>query len=114
MASGGGTNKTVQSRSGGKVEPISKAGNLAGVGQVGLSHAFKPDPMLQGKGYEPAKMGAVDRPSYKGPSVAAPGSNRTIYPSGFQAKTPAAKEMPAGREILSEYGPDSITARGRR
>jgi hypothetical protein len=104
VMSGGGinSNKTVQSRSGGKVEPTTHKGNVAGVGQIGLQHAFKPEPMLQGKGYEPAKMSGVDRPSYKGPTTAAPGSNRTIYPAGLQAKTPPAREMEPGRDVFNE------------
>ena len=115
IMSGGGinSNKTVQSRSEYKVEPKTHAGNVAGVAQQGISTAFRKEPITQGKGYEPAAMGTVDRPSYQGPTTPAPGSNRTIYPSGLQSKTPRAREMAPGRDILSEYGRD-IPGRGKR
>ena len=118
IKSGGGinSNKTVQSSAGVKVEPVTHAGNVAGVGQAGLSHAFKPEPMLQGKGYEPGKMPATGIANARqGPPGAGPGGfGRTIYKSGSQSPTPPAREMPAGRNTLAEYRPDSVTARGKR
>jgi hypothetical protein len=104
ILSGGGitSNKYRTSKEGQKVEPTARAANVAGVAQQGMATAFKKEPLVQGKGYEPAKMGAVDRPSYKGPTEAAPGSNRTIYPSGLQAKTPPAREMEPGRDVFNE------------
>lgn len=35
-----------------------------------------------------------------------PGAGRTVYRSGSQAQTPPAREMPAGRDTLSEFGPE--------
>jgi len=118
IRSGGGINskQTVQSRSGYKVEPKARAANVAGVAQMGLSHAFKPEPMLQGKGYEPKSMGDTGiANAHKGPAGAGPGGmGRTIYRSGSQSPTPPAREMPRGRDTLAEFGRDSPTARGRR
>jgi len=116
VKSGGGiqSNKTVQSRSGVKVEPKAQAANVAGVAQMGLSHAFKPEPMLQGKAYTPQKMGdtGIAKAMYN-PATSGPGSLRTTYHSGSQSPTPPANPMPAGRDILSEYGRD-IPGKGKR
>jgi len=118
IKSGGGilSNKTVQSRSGGKVEPKTQAGNVAGVAQQGMATAFKKEPLIQGKGYETGPMPATGiANATKGPAGAAPGGmGRTIYKSGSQSPTPPAREMPAGRNTLAEFGPDSVTARGKR
>ena len=117
IKSGGGLNSTkvVQSRSGMKVEPTTHRGNVAGVGQQGAALAFKREPITQGKGYEPSKMGPTGiANASKGPAGAGPGGyGRTIYKSGSQSPTPAAKEMPAGRNTLAEYGPESITSRNK-
>ena len=101
---GGGiqSNKAVQTRSGVKTEPQSRAMSPEAVAQMGSSLAFKGPALDQGAGYTPAKMGGVDRPSYRGPSTAAPGSNRTIFPSGLQSPTPVAREMPPSRDYLNE------------
>jgi hypothetical protein len=116
IKSGGGisSNKVVQSRSGVKVEPVIHRGNVAGVGQIGLQHAFKPEPILQGKGYEPKSMPPTGVKGSYNSATSGPGSGRTVYPSGSQGATPAAREMPPGRDTLAEYGKDSPTARGRR
>ena len=100
IVSGGGatSNKIVHSKSG-KSEPISHKGNVAGVGQIGLQHAFKPQPTTQGKGYEPPKGVAEN-------TKVGPGQGRTIYRSGSQQPTPAASEMPEGRDTLAEFGKD--------
>src|SRR5262249_27191408 len=115
---GGGisSNKTVQSRSGMKVEPKAQAANVAGVAQQGMATAFKKEPLIQGKGYEPQGMGPTGiANATKGPAGAGPGGmGRTIYRSGSQSPTPPAHGMPAGRNTLAEYGPDSVTARGKR
>ena len=116
--SGGGinSNKTVQSRSGGKVEPKAQAANVAGVAQQGRATAFKKEPLIQGKGYETGPMPATGiANATKGPAGAGPGGmGRTIYKSGSQSPTPPAREMPAGRNTLAEFGPDSVTTRGKR
>jgi len=118
IKSGGGinSNKTVQSRSRVKVEPKIQAGNVAGVAQQGMATAFKKKPLIQGKGYETGPMPPTGiANATKGPAGAAPGGmGRTIYKSGSQSPTPRAREVPAGRNTLAEYGPDSVTARGKR
>jgi|SRR6516165_12291232 hypothetical protein len=119
---GGGinSNKTVQSRSGYKVEPTTNRGNVVGVAQMGLSHAFKPEPMLQGKGYEPAPMPPTGVKGTYNSSTQGPGSQRTVYGKGSQAEYNPGPQpmrtnpMPAGRDTLAEFGPDSVTAKGKR
>jgi hypothetical protein len=107
---GGGiqSNKTGQSKSAQKVEPTSRAGNVAGVAQQGMATAFKKEPLLEGKGYTPSGVGPTGvANSRKGPEGPGPGGGgRTIYRSGSQSPTPPAREMPAGRDILAEYGPE--------
>jgi len=122
MKSGGGihSNKTVQSRSSQKVEPTTHRANVAGVAQTGLSHAFKPEPMLQGKGYEPAAMPATGVKGSFNSATQGPGSGRTVYGKGSQAEyNPGPQHMrtnpmPAGRDTLAEFGPESVTSRGKR
>jgi hypothetical protein len=118
VQSGGGitSNKYKTSKGGQKVEPVTHRGNAAGVAQQGMAVAFKKEPITQGKGYEPARMGPTGiANSTKGPAGAGPGGyGRTIYKSGSQSPTPAAREMPAGRNTLAEYGPESVTSRGKR
>src|SRR5215831_1957578 len=118
ILTGGGANSTkvVQSRSGGKVEPRSTAIDPAGVSQRDVSAAFRKTPVQVGPGYSPGKMPATGIANARqGPPGAGPGGGgRTIYKSGSQSPTPPAREMPAGRNTLAEYGPDSVTARGKR
>jgi hypothetical protein len=116
ILSGGGYNsRQVSHRNEPKTEPKAKAANPAGVAQMGLSHQFKPEPMLQGKGYEPKAMGSTGianaRKGHAGPGPG--GGSRTIYRSGSQSPTPPAHEMHKGREILGAYGPE-ISGPGRR
>jgi hypothetical protein len=100
IVSGGGLNSRVVTHAKApKAEPIAKAANVAGLAQIGLQHAFKPEPMTQGKGYEPPK-GVADN------TKVGSGQGRTIYRSGSQQPTPAAREMPEGRDTLAEYGKD--------
>src|SRR5262245_32707300 len=105
ILSGGGynSNQIVHSR-GFKTEPVTHRGNVAGVAQTGLSHAFKPEPMTHGKGYEPQKMSATGvANATKGPAGAGPGgSGRTIYASGSQNPTPPAREMSPSRDYFNE------------
>ena len=118
IKSGGGisSNKVVQSKSGGKVEPRSTAIDPAGVSQRDVSTAFRKDPVKVGPGYNPGKMAATGIANARqGPPGAGPGGfGRTIYKSGSQSPTPFAREMPAGRNTLAEYGPESVTSRGKR
>src|SRR6516225_9396840 len=103
---GGGTqsNKVVQNSKGQKVEPTSHAANVAGVAQQGMATAFKKEPLIQGKGYEPGQMGPTGiANASKGPAGAGPGGyGRTIYKSGSQSPTPPAREMSPSRDYLLE------------
>ena len=113
---GGGINsrQVVQSNASRKVEPTSTKINPAGVAQQGVSTAFRKSPIEQGRGYEPSKMGptGIANATFNS-SREGPGSGRTIFKSGSQSPTPPAREMPAGRDTLSEYGPE-ISGSGRR
>src|SRR5262245_2564835 len=116
---GGGIsgNKVVQNRGGQKVEPVTHRGNVAGVAQTGLSHAFKPEPMTQGRGYEPGPMPATGVKGTYNAATQGPGSRRTIYGRGSQAeygpvnrgqvnRTPDPPATAPGKDILSMYGPE--------
>ena len=101
---GYGSAKHVDKKAGQKVEPVTHRGNVAGVGQQGAALAFKREPITQGKGYEPKPMGSTGiANATKGPAGAGPGGyGRTIYGSGSQSPTPAAREMPPSRDYLNE------------
>ena len=116
IKSGGGisSNRTVQSRNGMKVEPVTHKGNVSGVAQQGRSLAFARDPITQGKGYEPGKMTATGLRGTYNPATQGPSSQRTTYKAGSQSATPSTTGMPAGRNTLAEFGPDSVTARNKR
>ena len=117
ILSGGGinSNKTVQSKSSGKVEPKARAVDVDAMAQQGLATQFPKREMFNGPGYTPKPQGDTGiAGATKGPSGAGPGGyGRTIYAKGSQSPTPPAREMPAGRDTLSEYGPD-MPGRGRR
>jgi len=95
IKSGGGitSNKYVTSRSSQKVEPVTHRGNVAGVAQTGLSHAFKPEPMFQGKGYEPQKMPAT-------------GVKGRVRPK--DGSKPASQSTPANFVENLRYGPAQV------
>jgi hypothetical protein len=107
---GGGiqSNKTVQSKSGGKVEPKPHAVSPGAADMMGQAVQFRKPPLVQGPGYVTKAEGPTGiANARKGPAGAAPGGmGRTIYGSGSQSATPPAREMPKGRDILSEFGPD--------
>jgi len=98
----------------GKQEPVSHKGNPAGVAQQGMSTAFRKEEIRSGQGYQP--YGPKDH------TMQAPGAGRTVSKSGSQGLYSSSgkkmdmptEPMPKGREILSEYGPDSVTARNKR
>jgi hypothetical protein len=105
IVSGGGYNsRVVKHDRKGKQEPVTHKGNVAGVAQQGMALAFKRSPITQGKGYEPKPMGSTGiANATKGPAGAGPGGyGRTIYGSGSQSPTPAAREMPPSRDYLNE------------
>lgn|SRR5262249_12005969 len=105
IKSGGGinSNKTVQSKSGQKVEPRSRAMSPEAVGQQGASLAFARKPLEQGAGYTPGEMGdtGIAKATYN-PATSGPGSLRTTYASGSQSPTPPAREMAPGRNVFNE------------
>jgi hypothetical protein len=108
IKSGGGiTSNKYRTSKAPKVEPIAKKASPAGVNQMGVSTAFKKEPVISGQGYTPAKVGptGIGKATVR-PDVPGPGSGRTTYASGSQGATPPAKEMEKGRDILSEYGKD--------
>jgi hypothetical protein len=106
--SGGGitSNKYRTSKAGEKVEPIAKKASPAGAAQLGMGVQFKREPLVQGKGYEPKAMGPTGVRGTFNSASQGPGSGRTIHASGSQSPTPQAREMPKGRDTLSEYGRD--------
>jgi len=117
ILSGGGANSRVVKHSAGyKTEPRSTAIDPAGVSQRDVSTAFKKTSVEVGPGYSTKAMPATGIANARqGPTGAGPGGGgRMIYPSGSQSPTPVAREMPAGRDTLAEFGPDSVTARGKR
>jgi len=104
--------KTVQSRNP-KTEPVTHKASPEGVNQMGVATAFKKEPVISGRGYEPGPMPATGSRGTYNSANQGPGSGRTTYQSGSQQATPTAQPMPAGREILGEFGPE-ITGPGRR
>ena len=99
VTSGGGinSNKAVQSRSGGKVEPRSTAIDPVGVSQRDVSTAFRKTPAEVGPGYSPGTMPPTGVRGTYNSATSGPASQRTVYPSGSQSSTPPAPEMPPGR-----------------
>jgi hypothetical protein len=104
IKSGGGisSNKTVQSRSGYKVEPKSSAINPASVSTLGISTAFKKPPLEMGKGYASKPQGDTGLRGTYNPDASGRGSLRTTFKAGSQSATPAAKEMAPSRDYLNE------------
>jgi hypothetical protein len=100
--SGGGitSNKLVQSRAP-KAEPKAHAMSPGGVSRIGVhpSPLSRPEPIEAGRGFQP--VGPTDNVAAVGV-----GGGRTVHRTGSQSPTPAAKAMPAGRDILSEFGPE--------
>ena len=115
LSGGGYGSRQVSHVKTGKTEPVPHKASPAGAAQQGMSVQFRKEPLQQGKGYEPAKMGGTGianaRQGHAGPGPG--GGNRVIYKSGSQAPTPPAREMPTGRNTLSEYGPE-ISGPSRR
>jgi hypothetical protein len=115
IKSGGGisSNKTVQSRSGYKVEPKSKAINPASVSTLGISTQFKKPNLEMGSGYRTKPEGDTGLRGNYNSATSGPGSQRTTYKAGSQSATPAPRPI-TGHDILSDYGPESVTSRGKR
>ena len=110
---GYGSDKHVEARKG-KQEPVSHKGNPAGVAQQGAATAFRKQEITSGQGYQP--YGPKDH------TKQGPGAGRTISKSGSQGlysssgkKMPMeTNPMPTGRDTLAEYGPESVTSKGKR
>jgi hypothetical protein len=70
-----------------------------GAAQIGVTVAYKKDDLVRGSGHQ----------NPKGPtqSVAGPGGGRTVYGSGSQHGLKPAQPSPEGKDILSEFGPES-------
>lgn len=114
VGSGGGYgSRTIVKSAAPKTEPKARAINPKGVSQIGSSMGNKVmdrgkvvhgaiEPVRDGKGYA-MPVGPSD--NVKAVGV---GGGRTVYHCGTQAQTgPAAGQpKPAGRDILSEFGPD--------
>jgi hypothetical protein len=107
IKSGGGiqSNKYVTSKAG-KSEPISHKVSVPAAAQLGRSEQFRKTPLEAGRGYTPRAMGPTGVRGTFNSASQGPGSGRTIHPSGSQSPTPQAREMPKGRDTLSEYGRD--------
>jgi hypothetical protein len=88
-------------------KPTTHSIDPGAVSQIGISHFLGRDELRDGKGYSTPK-GPTD-------SVAAVGvgGGRTIYKAGGQHGLKPAHEMPAGRDTLAEFGPESITSKQR-
>ena len=95
-----------------KAEPKPYAKRPAGVAQIGNmvgdhitnrdSTGYKGERMDRGRGYAPP-VGPTDNVAACGV-----GGGRTIYKTGQQQQYGSGGEQePAGRDILSSYGPDS-------
>jgi hypothetical protein len=114
LTGGGYGSRQVSHVKTGKTEPIPHKASPAGAAQQGMAVQFRKEPLQQGRGYEPAKQGdtGIAQAKYN-PATTGPGSLRTTYRSGSQSPTPPAKEMPAGRDTLAEYGPE-ISGPSRR
>ena len=94
---GYGSRQHIDKKAGQKVEPVTHRGNVAGVAQQGMATAFRKEPLIQGKGYETGPMPPTGVKGTYNSATSGPGSGRTVYPSGSQGATPAAREMPPGR-----------------
>jgi hypothetical protein len=109
--SGGGitSNKLVTTKAP-KTEPRSRAISPAAVSRIGAkqgNHAtgkgtvrVVSPPLDAGRGYS-APVGPASN------LAAGPGAGRAVYRTGSQSPTPAARPMAPGRDILSEFGPES-------
>ena len=80
IISGGGYNsrQVKTSKSAQKVEPVTHAGNLAGVAQQGMAVQFEKEPLTQGKGYKPKAMGDTGIANAR-KGHAGPGPGGSIY-----------------------------------
>lgn len=104
-ASGGGISGNKNVNVGVRTGLGSKGSSPASANQLGQSLAFKREVVDSGRGYNAAKFGnEVALNVGKG----GPGTGRTVHHCGSQGThgAVAGAPRPAGREILSEFGPD--------
>jgi hypothetical protein len=107
---GGIQSRQVKQTSVPKTEPVARKVNPAAADYQGQALAFKPPPLIGGRGYNPP-VGPTDNVAAVGV-----GGGRTLYgQAGTQATHgPVApgeadrnREAPGSRDILREYGPES-------
>ena len=101
-----------------KVEPVANKASPAGAGQLGAAVQFRKEPLIQGRGYNPAGVPATGIPGKYNAKTSGPGSLRTTYASGSQSHygataLSAVNKAPdpsatgnRGRDILSDFGPE--------
>ena len=106
LTGGGYGSRPVSHNHASKTEPKSKAMSVPAAAQIGRAEQFRKPNLEQGRGYEPGPMGPTGVRGTFNSASQGPGSGRTIHPSGSQSPTPPAREMPKGRDTLSEYGRD--------
>jgi hypothetical protein len=97
---GGPRSKQTVHRPLSKAEPKPHAINKEAIAQIGISTFLGKEPIREGRGYQP--VGPSDNVAAVGV-----GGGRTIYKSGGQHGLKPAREMPEGRDILSDFGPES-------
>jgi hypothetical protein len=74
------------------------AANVEGVAQIGAATSFPKAPIFEGRALGPV-----------GPTnnlVSGPGGGRRVYKAGGQHGLQT-RQMPEGRDILSQFGPES-------
>ena len=80
---------------------VAKGDHITGKGTV----KRPAEPLVTGKIRQPVALGnAVALNVGKG----GPGQGRVVHRSGSQSATPAPAAVPAGRDILGEFGPESV------
>ena len=106
---GGYGSRNVVHSKGYKTEPVTKAARPREVSHIGQALAYEPDPLFEGKGYEPPPPR---------PQAAGPGGGRDVMRSGSQGthgpvgqgepdRAPDVAATRRGKDILSCYGPES-------
>jgi hypothetical protein len=90
-----------------KIEPRPHSINPKAVAEIGASQYWGQQELRDGKGYA-TPVGISDPVAAVGV-----GGGRTIYKSGSQQGLRPARELPAGRDMLSEFGAESLTSKER-
>jgi hypothetical protein len=82
-----------------KIEPRSRAVDPEAVATLGVKVAWQKPPLERGAGYN-APVGPTNN------LVSGPGGGREVFKSGSQHGL-TTRQLPEGRDILSEFGPES-------